>query len=65
MTKRLKHNLKVLSLYTIIIYLILLPLQLYIISIPISILLGFLFECLNEIITQLRKLNGEKFDNIE
>lgn len=33
----------------------------WITGISISILIGFLFGLLNDIITQLRKLNGEKF----
>lgn len=33
--------------------------------ITISILIAFLFNLFNEIITQLRKLNGEKFPDIE
>jgi len=65
MSERLKHNLLVLLIYSVIIYIILLPFGLWITGIPISILIGFLFNMLNDIITQLRKLNGEEFPNIE
>ena len=43
----------------------LLPLKMYWEMITISILIAFLFNLFNEIITQLRKLNGEKFPDIE
>jgi hypothetical protein len=62
MTKRLKHNLFAFALYTVIVYIVLLPLKLWIVGISISLLVGFLFGLLNDVITQLRKLNGETFD---
>ena len=65
MTNRLKHNLKVWLVYSIMCYIIIIPLQIWIIGISVSIITGFFFGCLNDIITQLRKLNGEKFENIE
>ena len=65
MKKRLKHNLIVWVLYVVLIYIILLPLKLWVIGISISIIIGFFFGLLNDILTQLRKLNGEKFENIE
>jgi hypothetical protein len=65
MTNRLKHNLLSLGIYTISVFLILTPCKLGWASVSISILLGFLFGLLNDIITQLRKLNGEKFPNTE
>lgn len=65
MNKRLKHNMKVIGIYSIVIYIILLPFQMWFTGISISILLGFLFNLGNDIITQLRKLNGEKFPNLE
>lgn len=65
MSNRLKHNLKCIILYATITYIILLPFKLYVLSICISLLLGFFFGFLNDIITQLRKLNGEVFDNVD
>ena len=61
----LKHNLITWTFYSIICYIILLPLKLWIIGISISLLIGFLFELLNDILIQLRKINGEKFPGIE
>lgn len=65
MTNRLKHNLIVWIIYAILIYIILIPCQIWIIGISISIILGFFFQILNDILTQVRKLNGEKFQSIE
>lgn len=65
MTNRLKNNLIGLAVYSLICYIILLPLKMWITGISISILIGVLFGFLNEIITQLRKLNGEKFDDMD
>jgi len=65
MSKRLIYNLKVWLIYSIICYIILIPFEIWITGISISILIGFFFGCLNTIITELRKLNGEKFENID
>jgi hypothetical protein len=65
MTNRLKFNLKTWVAYSLICYIIIVPFQLWITGISISILIGFLFGLLNDIIIQLRKLNGEKFDGID
>ncbi len=65
MEKQAKHNVLSWLIYTICTYIVLLLTQQYIICIPISIIIGFLFSLLNSIIIQLRKLNGEKFPNIE
>lgn len=65
MTKRLKFNLKTWLFYTIMFYIIILPYQNYITGISVSLILGFFAGIFNDIIIQLRKLNGEKFDNIE
>jgi hypothetical protein len=65
MSNRLKHNLMGLGIYSVIAYILLLPLKLWVVSIGIALLIGFLFGLLNDIITQLRKLNGEKFPDIE
>lgn len=60
MANEMNRNLKSLIIYSLICYIILIPFKLWIISISISILIGFLFGLLNEIITQLRKLNDDK-----
>lgn len=65
MSNRLKHNLKTWIMYSLICYIILIPFKIWITGISISILIGFFFGLLNDIITQLRKLNGEKFENID
>lgn len=65
MTNRLKHNLTTIFVYGLSVYIILLPLKLWIIGISISIIIGFLFGILNDIVTQLRMLNGEKFSKLE
>lgn len=65
MTKRLKHNLKTWFMYSVLCYIVLIPFKMWVLGISISILVGFFFGLLNDIITQLRKLNGEKFENIE
>ena len=57
--KRLTHNLLVWLIYSILIYIILISFENWI---SISLLVGFLFGLLNDILTQLRKLNGEKFE---
>jgi len=64
MTNRLIHNLQVWIVYSIIIYIILIPFQIWLTGISVSILLGFFFGCLNDIILQLRMLNGEKFEDL-
>jgi hypothetical protein len=65
MTKRLKFNLISWLMYTVIFYVVLIPFQIWFCAIPITIILGFFAGILNDIVIQLRKLNGEKFDNIE
>jgi hypothetical protein len=65
MTNRLKYNLKTWVVYSLICYIILIPFQIWITGISISVLIGFFFALLNDIIIQLRKLNGEKFDGID
>jgi preprotein translocase subunit SecF len=68
--KRLKFNLTTWLVYSIPTYILLLPLWLFsanflLVNISISIILGFLFGFLNSISIELRKLNGEKFPNLE
>ena len=65
MKNRLNHNLFSWLFYSIMIYVLLLPLQLWVVNISVSIILGFFAGMLNDILTQLRKLNGEKFPNLE
>ena len=65
MSNRLRHNLFGLLVYSAIAYVLLIPLKLWFVSVGIALLIGFLFGLLNDIITQLRKLNGEKFPDIE
>lgn len=65
MTKRFKHSLVSWFIYTLMTYIVLFPCQLGILSSSISILVGFLFGILNDILTELRKSNGEKFPEIE
>ena len=64
MKKRLKHNLLVWLVYSICIYLLLIPFKIWITGISISLIIGFFFGVLNDILTQLRMLNGEKFDTL-
>lgn len=55
MGHRLKHNLIVWLIYSIVCYIIIIPFQLWVKGISIAILLGGLFEMLNTIIEHLRK----------
>ena len=59
MPNRLKRNLKVLIAYSLTCYIILIPFKVWITGVSISILIGFFFGLLDDIIMQLRKLNGE------
>ena len=59
MTSR-KNRLIAWGIYSLGTYIILLTFGFWFFGIPISIIMGFLFGLLNEIILQLRKLNGEK-----
>lgn len=61
-TKKLFNYIIGILIYAVIFYVILLPLERYIISISTSLILGIFSGFLNEIITQLRIQNGEKFD---
>jgi len=61
MNSRLKRNLIIWLIYSAVCYAILLPIGIYITGISISLLMGFFFGILNDILTQLRKANGEKF----
>jgi hypothetical protein len=51
--------------YSIVAYVLLLPLKLWIAGIGISILIGWLGGILNDILTQLRRMNGEKFPELD
>ena len=65
MPNRLKRNFKVLIAYSLTCYIILIPFKAWITGISISILIGFFFGLLDDIIIQLRKLNGEKLGGID
>lgn len=72
MTKKLKHNLVVIAAYALFTFLILIPLFVSLdienwlqANASVSTILGFLFSILNDITTQLRKLNGEKFPQLD
>lgn len=61
--KRLKNNLIGISIYTLVVALILFPTLSFTWALfSVSLLTGLVLSFLNEIITQLRKLNGEKFE---
>lgn len=64
MIKKRTHNLLSWLVYSILIYILLIPLKTWIIAISISLIIGFLFGLLNDILTQLRILNGEKIKNL-
>jgi len=59
MSNRLKHRLLTILIYSIVVYIIILPLKLWVIGISISILIGFFFGLLNDIIAQLIKINNK------
>lgn len=65
MSNRLKINLKRIFMYAAIVYVLLIPFKMWVAGISISMLIGFFFGQVNEIIIQLRKLNGEKLDSID
>jgi len=65
MNKRLKHNIISLSAYFTMLIILLWPLGLEEKTFGIALSIAFLFSLLNDIITELRKLNGEKFTNLE
>lgn len=66
MTKRTKHNLTVWGVYSLGGLVIVSPFDFtWKQTICISLGLGFTWGLLNDIILQLRKLNGEKFESIE
>ena len=58
-----QNRLSAVGLYTLGVYIVLIPFKLWILSISISIILGFFFGLMNEIILQLKKINGEVFFN--
>lgn len=64
MNKIIKHELKIFLLYSFMVYLLLIPFKIWVTGISISLILGILFGILNGILTQLRMLNGEKFENL-
>ena len=58
------RKLEIILFYSVVAFIILLPLQTYIQNIAYSLIIGFTWSMLNELITQLRMLNGEKFENL-
>ena len=65
MTNRLKHNLKTWLVYSFVAFILLkivVPIGWSIVG---SIMIGFTWGMMNDILTQLRKLNGEKFEGID
>jgi len=65
MTHRLKHNFIVWFIYSLMFYIALIPLHLWIISGGIAIILGWFGGILNDILVQLRRMNGEKFPELD
>ena len=65
MKNRLKHNLLGWLIYSALCYLVLIPTQMWVASISISILFGFIANMMNDIITRLREINGEEFPHIK
>ena len=60
MKRSIKRRLVTLMIYGIVCYLLLIPFKIWICAIPIALFIAYLFSLLNEILSQLRKLNGEK-----
>lgn len=56
----MRHSIKVFLVYCLMCYIILIPLKMWVISISVSILVGFLFGLLNDIWGELRKLNEKQ-----
>ncbi len=67
MSNRLKHNLASITVYFLFTFVLLILVGQWYDpkALPISVLIGFLFGQLNDINTQLRQLNGEKFPELE
>ncbi len=70
MSKRLKRNISTILIYAVTSYVLILPLSIFswkffIANIGISLILGFCLGFINEILTELRKLNGEKFPHLD
>jgi len=65
MPHRLKHNIVVWVIYTIMFYIALIPFKIWIPAIGLALILGWFGGILNDIILQLRMLNGEKFPEFD
>ena len=65
MTNKLKHSLRNWWFYSACTFIISYIFVDSLMLIPISLLIGFLFSFLNDIITELRKLNGERFPHLD
>ena len=70
MNKRLKHNLISVVIYFIVFYVMLFPIVLFdirylLLNISYSLVLSFITGILNSIYNELRRLNGEKFEQFD
>ena len=70
MNKRLKHNLISVVIYFIVFYVMLFPIVLFdirylLVNVSYSLVLGFITGILNSIYIELRRLNGEKFEQFD
>lgn len=66
--KRLKNNLINIGIYGTLVMVLLIPFHESLTfgkAVSITLAIAFTWGMLNEIITQLRKINGEKFENLE
>lgn len=70
MNKRLKYNLITFVIYFIVFYAMLFPIALFdirylLVNVSYSLVLGFITGILNSIYIELRRLNGEKFEQFD
>lgn len=70
MNKRLKYNLITFVIYFIVFYVMLFPIALFdirylLVNVSYSLVLGFITGILNSIYIELRRLNGEKFEQFD
>lgn len=70
MNKRLRYNLITFVIYFIVFYVMLFPIALFdirylLVNVSYSLILGFITGILNSIYIELRRLNGEKFEQFD
>lgn len=70
MNKRLKYNLITFVIYFIVFYVMLFPIALFdirylLVNVSYSLVLSFITGILNSIYIELRRLNGEKFEQFD